>query len=141
MKLNRIHLLVAVLATVTANAAEPKTPHPPLPPLLVALDTDRDGELSAAEIAKASAALSELDKNGDGKLTLKEILPPPPKGVTPPPPPPAPGPLFAAIDLNKDGSLSASEIEDAPLALLTLDKNHDGKLSRKELNPPPPPAP
>ncbi len=141
MKLNRIHLIVALLATVTANAAEPKTPRPPPPPLLVALDTERDGVLTAAEIANASAALSELDKNGDGKLTLKEIIPPPPAGVTPPPPPPAPGPLFTAIDLNKNGILSASEIEDAPLALLTLDKDHNGMLSRKELNPPPPPAP
>jgi hypothetical protein len=38
-------------------------------PLMTALDTDQDGELSAAEIEKAVAALKTLDKNKDGKLS------------------------------------------------------------------------
>jgi hypothetical protein len=49
-------------------------PHPP-PPLLAALDTDRDGILSADEIAKATQALKSLDKNGDGQLTEAELHP------------------------------------------------------------------
>src|SRR5580765_9115550 len=42
---------------------------PPPSPLMIVLDTNRDGELDATEIASASAALLTLDKNGDGKLT------------------------------------------------------------------------
>jgi len=45
------------------------------PPLIVALDADKDGEISAEEIANAATALKTLDKNGDGKLTRDEIRP------------------------------------------------------------------
>lgn len=67
---------------------------PPPPPMMMILDTDRDGELSAAEIEAASAALKTLDKNGDGKLDHFELRPPlPPReggGPDGPPPPPPP---------------------------------------------------
>ncbi len=52
--------------------------HRPPPAVMVALDTDRDGELSAEEIAKAVEALKGLDKDGDGKLSRRELRPPPP---------------------------------------------------------------
>lgn len=45
-------------------------------PLLRALDTDKDGKLSAAEIAAAPASLKTLDKNGDGVLDEEELRPP-----------------------------------------------------------------
>ena len=44
-------------------------------PLMQALDTDKDGNLSKAEIEKATVSLSTLDKNGDGDLTHEEISP------------------------------------------------------------------
>lgn len=44
-------------------------------PLMEALDTNRDGVLSAEEIANAPASLKKLDKNGDGKLTPDELRP------------------------------------------------------------------
>ncbi len=93
------------------NAGEanrpPMPPPPPRPPMprLAALDPNGDHVIDAQEIAAASAALLKLDKNGDGKLTPDEFLPPPPpmrrgpegvgprppgrpgKGGTPPPPP------------------------------------------------------
>lgn len=53
-------------------------PGPGGPPLVRALDTDRDGEISAEEIAKASESLKSLDKNDDGKLTEDELRPPRP---------------------------------------------------------------
>ena len=44
-------------------------------PLMQALDTDKDGNLSKAEIEKATVSLSTLDKNGAGDLTHEEISP------------------------------------------------------------------
>ena len=61
----------------------PQRPRPPLPPLVRALDADRDGEISAEEIANAAKALATLDQNGDGKLTRDEIAPPRPAGPPP----------------------------------------------------------
>ena len=54
--------------------------HRPPHPLLQALDTNKDGVLSADEIKGASAALLKLDKNGDGQITMDEVRPPRPEG-------------------------------------------------------------
>jgi hypothetical protein len=56
---------------------------PPPLPLLMALDTNHDGEVSSDEIAGSAAALKTLDRNGDGKLTEDELRPPPPGGPQP----------------------------------------------------------
>ncbi len=48
---------------------------PRIGPLLRALDTDKDGVLSAGEIAAASANLAKLDKNSDGKIDRVELRP------------------------------------------------------------------
>ena len=44
-------------------------------PVLAALDADKDGVISAAEIDNASAALRKLDRNRDGKLSGEELRP------------------------------------------------------------------
>lgn len=44
-------------------------------PVMAVLDADKDGALSAEEIAGAVAALKKLDRNGDGKLTSEELRP------------------------------------------------------------------
>jgi hypothetical protein len=59
--------------------------HRPPPPIIAALDANHDGVIDEAEIANAPAALRTLDRNGDGKLTMDELLPPPPRGDGPPP--------------------------------------------------------
>lgn len=46
-----------------------------------------------------------------------------------------PPPIIAALDLDKDGVISSSEIEGAAAALKTLDKNEDGELTIEELRP------
>jgi len=50
------------------------------PPVMAALDANNDGVIDESEIANAVAALKKLDKNGDGKLTMDEIMPPRPQG-------------------------------------------------------------
>lgn len=55
----------------------------PVPPLEKVLDANGDGVIDAAEIANASEALKQLDKNGDGKLTMDEFRPPRPPGGGP----------------------------------------------------------
>ncbi len=55
------------------------------PPVIIALDVNRDDEIDSNEIANASAALKTLDKNGDGQLSGSELLPPmTPPGRAPP---------------------------------------------------------
>jgi hypothetical protein len=56
---------------------------PPPHPLMIALDRDGDGTLSAREIADAPKALKALDKDGDGTLTRGELRPPGPPGMGP----------------------------------------------------------
>jgi len=141
MKLHTLPLMVLALAAGGLQAQDAKPPgnRPPPPVLLKALDGDKDGSLSAEEIANSSTALLELDKNEDGKLSPREISPPPKrKGKNPPPK----GPLVIvkALDLDKDRFLSAEEIEDAPESLAVLDKNGDGTISKAELKPGKPPV-
>lgn len=48
---------------------------PPVGPLFAALDLNHDGVIDAEEMAKASESLKKLDRNGDGRLTPREIRP------------------------------------------------------------------
>jgi hypothetical protein len=57
--------------------------HRPPPPIFAVLDANHDGVIDATEIDNAPAALRKLDKNGDGKLTMDELMPPPPNGRGP----------------------------------------------------------
>lgn len=103
MKSIRTQLAIALLGCAAAGAAlaqddKPEGGPPPGPPpghrpppppaVIVVLDADKNGELSAEEIAKAVEALKTLDKDGDGKLSHEEMCPPPPekgsKGRKPP---------------------------------------------------------
>jgi Ca2+-binding EF-hand superfamily protein len=42
-------------------------------PIFAAVDADGDGEITAAELAKAPTALKKLDQNGDGQITPDEV--------------------------------------------------------------------
>ncbi|CBY13231.1 unnamed protein product [Oikopleura dioica] len=143
MKTTLFQWTVALAAILPAMAQqdEPRgerRPHP-VPPILAFFDADHDGVLSEKEIQDASKALGRLDHDQDGEITAEEARPPlPPRGPKPPQPP-----VIAALDADRDGTISAEEMENAPDSLKSLDKNEDGELSPEELHPhgPPPPGP
>jgi Ca2+-binding EF-hand superfamily protein len=97
-------------------------------PVLAALDADRDGELSADEIAKATEALKKLDRDGDGKLTRMEIAPRPQQpGGAPGAPGGTAGAPGGAPGDRPDGARMLAYFKQQ-------DKNGDGKLSKDEVN-------
>jgi len=53
---------------------------------------------------------------------------------------PPPLPIVEVLDANHDGIIDSNEIANASAALLTLDKNHDGQLTKDEYLPPRPPG-
>lgn len=83
------------LAVMAQDAQQPQSERPdgpppgpppgqrPPPPIIMVLDTDKDGILSASEIQNAPISLRKLDKNGDGQLGPGELNPPPPNGERP----------------------------------------------------------
>ena len=129
-------------------------------PVLEAIDADKNGELSAEEIANAATALKTLDKNNDGKLDMAETRPNfegmgrgfggPPGG----------GPRFEggfgggpgfgggqggggseemmnrliAMDANKNGKLEKDEVPERMQSMFTrADKNEDGAIDKEEM--------
>ncbi len=127
-------------------------------PILAALDADGDNEISAAEIAGASAALKKLDRNTDGKLTTDELRPgfgnsrikpdrndktaAPPAGVTRPagPLPPVPreiGGLAPREILKSFGARGTEGVAERTLegyrrVFGFTDFDKDGRHSKKE---------
>lgn len=108
-------------------------------PLMQALDTNKDGMLSAEEIANAPTALKTLDKNKDGKLTEDELRPPMGGGEGGRGGPARPDPQqlvtrLMANDKNGDGKLSKDELPERMQELMDrADTDKDGALSKEEL--------
>jgi Ca2+-binding EF-hand superfamily protein len=150
--------------TTDGPRGSPRGPHGPGRggfghPIVRVLDTDKNGELSTAELDNAPAAIRALDANADGVVTMDELRPVRPAGAperpADAPERPAGGParkargdgtasaqhidpVMLALDANKDGALSATETANATASLKALDANSDGKLTRDELRPLPP---
>ena len=119
-------------------------------PLLLALDTDRDGIISPEEINNAAVALKKLDANGDGRLEPAEYRPGSARlpgrssqGRANPPGMNA-GPASDAVqqtierllqyDENEDGQLVPDELPSRLRSVFDrADKDGDGVLSRREL--------
>lgn len=103
-------------------------------PVMMALDQNKDGELTADEIAKASTSLLTLDKNKDGKLGEDELRPNMEGGPNNAPSAAELVTRLLEFDTNKDGKLSKAE---APGRLQGIferaDENRDGFLTRDEL--------
>ena len=118
-------------------------------PVLEAIDADKNGELSADEIANAATALKTLDKNSDGKLDMAEMRPNfegMGRGFGGPPG----GPGFGggqggggaeeminrliAMDANKNGKLEKDEVPERMQSMFSrADKNEDGAFDKEEM--------
>ena len=112
-------------------------------PVMVALDANDDGEISADEIKNASKVLLTLDKNKDGKLTEDEIRPEfgsrggRGRGGFGGSGRPDPAEMVARMmqnDKNKDGKLAKDEVDERMQGLITrADANKDGFVTKEEL--------
>lgn len=125
-------LVVARAESPHASTATTRT----VSPVLAALDLDRDGTLSARELAAAPVLLSALDLNADGKISPDERQALSAEGR---PVRAARGAttftLVLALDANADGDLQLMELANAVSSLQRLDVNHDGQLTPNELRP------
>lgn len=127
--LMRFYLLILGVSSAHVVLAQGPGNQPRV--VLLALDTDHDGKLSAAETQAAPGSLAALDRNQDGRLTEDEYLAPPEaNGVS------ADELVqqFMAFDKNGDGVLEVSEV---PARMQNVfkrgDTNHDGKLTPEEI--------
>lgn len=110
-----------------AGQGEARRGRPPVIPLMVALDADKDGELSSKEIANAVAALKKLDKDKDGKLSREELRP---RFDGRGGPGEARGPGRGGPEDPRGGSFSP---EAFLKRMMSLDRNGDGKITKDEM--------
>ena len=105
-----------------------------------ALDTNKDGYVSAQELAagiaaqrakliaeirqRRSAAFDAMDTNHDGQLSREEFL----AGAPQPGPAPDANAVIAKLDTNKDGSLTFEEF--SARALAGFDQRQAGQASQ-----------
>jgi Ca2+-binding EF-hand superfamily protein len=127
MKLQSCLLALPFLLAVPAVDAQGG---PPPRLVLQALDTDGDGQLSAAEIEAAPKSLLTLDKNHDGQITGEEYSPKLEDKT-------AANDLVTRLmlmDKNGDGVLTADEVPERMRPMFERgDANHDGKLTKDEI--------
>jgi Ca2+-binding EF-hand superfamily protein len=90
-----------------------------------ALDSDRDGTLSAAELLAAPTALRQLDANGDGQLTPDELRSSfaGRRG----------GEGFGRGEGGERGGGAEASADDLADILMAFDRNSDGNLVRSEV--------
>ena len=146
-------LLVISIAAAASLHGQERGPRPGgegrfMNPIVTALDADRDGTISAAEIKNAPNALAVLDKDKDGKITREEVRPnfgPGGPGERRPEGREGGGPqggnaaaemvkTLMAFDKNGDGKLSKEELPERMQGMFARgDANKDGFLSKEEI--------
>jgi Ca2+-binding EF-hand superfamily protein len=99
-------------------------------PVVAALDSDHNGEISAEEIRNSSQSLRRLDINGDGSISPSEVMPNRAAAWA--------AVIFGQFDIDHDGRISAVESEREPSVslheiIMSADRNHDGFTTMTEL--------
>ncbi len=132
-------------------------PAPYAADLIRRLDKDGDGKISSEELpqtyrARLGGRFEEFDKNKDGALNQEEVAAMltasnssrrssgTPSRETDRPRPssrdaaqPSQDALFAILDRDRDGKLSRRELEAAGSILARLDRDKDGSVSKREI--------
>jgi len=154
-KLSTIQIIVCltiVIGLALPDSAECRGRGMRQSPIFSALDFNDDKVIDATEIQNAATALEQLDQDGDGTITRDEIQPAKGRygkrdrgsetgeGMR------SQGerdgkryghrrraPIFSALDSNDDKMIDTTEIQNATSALLSLDIDSDGQLTRDEL--------
>ncbi|MCC6540131.1 MAG: hypothetical protein IT162_21465 [Bryobacterales bacterium] len=106
---------------------------------LLALDANRDGALDKTEVPERMQGIfARGDKNNDGRLTRAELetMTAASEQRNPARDGGPPDPVRNALDADRDGVISAAELQAAPAALAKLDRNSDGQLAGDEIRPP-----
>ncbi len=102
--------------------------------LFAKLDRDHNGALSQKELGTPSPLVDLADRNGDQAISREEL--PNARGVGGPYPMILASDAKAALqilDRNHDGKLSSKELEHFPGTLARFDDDHDSALDSKEL--------
>ena len=96
-------------------------------PLVEALDTNKDGWLSSAEVSAAPKNLGKLDKDKNGQISREEMFPPRVRF--------SPAEMISRMDKNKDGKIAKSEIQGSMAGPMMerFDKNKDGFITKAEI--------
>jgi Ca2+-binding EF-hand superfamily protein len=122
---------LVLLPVLLAGAASSQQQGPPSRPVVLALDMNHDGALSAEEISASPESLVALDANHDGILSAEECLPKEPAaGATPD----EQVQRLMAFDKNGDGELTKEELPARMQRLLDrADTDHNGRLTATEI--------
>lgn len=128
---SRLYLRLTIVMLLSCFGAPAQGPRERPRYVVQALDLDKDGALSAQEIASAPGSLRALDRNGDGELTPDELEPPRSDAGA------SADQLTAqlmAFDRNGDGVLTPEELPQRMQAMFArADGNKDGKLTPTEI--------
>lgn len=104
---------------------------------IAALDTDKDGKISKAELeAHHAARLAEVDANNDGKLSAEELASMQIKAMTERANQMA-ARMVERLDTDGDGLLSAAELVTPPMPdrmFDRIDANGDGFIDQAEID-------
>jgi len=140
--LDRNHDGVLSANELMARAPEQQSGDEQMAQKLLAFDKQGKGYLIAEDLPERMKAIFDrADANHDGKLTREEILTAGARQSGPAGGNNARGnsleffkrdPLLTALDVNRDGEISANEVVTATASLLTLDLNHNGILEANE---------
>ena len=103
---------------------------------LKSIDTDGDKAISKEEAGERWERMGKLDKDGDGKVTMQELMAGhsgPGTGPGRPGENGGPGEMFKRSDKNNDGKLSKDEVPEALWGRMgKLDKDGDNAISQEE---------
>ena len=141
MKYLTTTLILGLVGTLSLSFTEDKKPAPPRGDgsFLKNIDKDGDKAISKEEAGERWERMSKLDKNGDDKISMQELMAargdrPAPGGAGGPEGRPGPGEFLKRADKNGDGKISKDELpEQAWERFGKLDKDGDGAVSQEEL--------